>query len=388
MTTRPPIPRRDIPAGLRQRQRADGSWRVWWEPSATARARGFTPVELDASRAHWSAAEARKLGRAVTRALAEDTRATTGLRTMSALIQDYLGGSTFRRLAAKTRSDYRARMKLIDAKWGNEPVTGFSKPVMRAWYETLEATSGEWQAVAMLRIMSLLMSHAELKGWRAEDSNPCRRLKMTTPRPRSRSASWEEYDALIAAAQELGLASMECAIAMATLMGQRQTDIRTARADGFRMVRQGNMETLVWFLERSKRDNLGQIPVHPEIAPLIRLQLMRDVQHSSGVLLLDDITGAPLSESLFSKRWRKVRDHAVRNLPSLADLQFRDLRRTFGVFARAGGASVDDVGNVLGNSVAVDPRLEETYLPATFDTSSRAVAAIRRPADNDRKSAC
>lgn len=387
MTARPPVPRRDVPPGLRQRRRADGSWRVWWEPSASARAKGFTPVELDATRARWSVTEARKLGQAVTRALAEGGRATGGLRTMSALIGDYLTSGTFRRLAPKTQADYRARMKIIDAKWGGDPVPSFTKPVMRAWYETLEAASGEWQAVAMLRIMSLLMSHAELKGWRAEDSNPCRRLQMTTPRPRHRSASWAEYDALIAAARDLGLAAMECAIGMATLMGQRQTDIRTARADGFRQIDQDGTPALVWFLERSKRDNLGQIPVHPEVEPLIRARLMQGAPHESGILLLDDLTDAPMSESLFHKRFDKVRRHAARHMPALRGLQFRDLRRTFGVFARAGGASVDDIGNVLGNSVAADPQLEETYLPATFATTTRAVDAIRRPATPGKKSA-
>jgi len=386
MAPKPPIRIKDAPRGLRQRQRADGTWRVWWEPWTEARAAGYKAVDLDPGRPTWSIGIARKQAQDAARTLAGGGKMTRGsARTMSALIDNYQRSAAFRDLAPKTQADYRARMKVIGAKWGADPVTGFTKPVMRTWYETLLDKSGEWQAVALMRIMSLLFSHAELRGWRAEDSNPCRRLKMATPKPRSRSGTWAELDALLQAARDLAWPNMECAIAMAAMQGQRQTDIRTARADGFRQVQRGRKSLLVWILERSKRDNLGTMPVHDEVAPLIRARLMRNEPHPSGLLLVDDVTGQPWSEATFQARWRRVRAAAAKTHPSLMTLQFRDLRRTFGVFARAGGATVDDVGNVLGNSVAVDPTLEETYLPASFETTARAVAAVKRPKVSQKK---
>ena len=65
----------------------------------------------------------------------------------------------------------------------------------------------------------------------------------------------------------------------------------------------------------------------------------------------------------------------------------QDLRRTFGVLARSGGASRDDVGDVLGNSAGSDPQLGEIYMPPSFDTASRAVMSIRRPTADKRKKA-
>lgn len=50
------------------------------------------------------------------------------------------------------------------------------------------------------------------------------------------------------------------------------------------------------------------------------------------------------------------------------------------MLSRAGGATKDDTGDVLGNSAAVNPRLGETYMPAQLETASRAVMAIKRPA--------
>jgi integrase len=371
---------------LRQRQRADGTWRLWWEPETAVRAMGFEPVELDAGKVTWSVREAGKLNGEVEKARAAGGRIIpkAGGRTMSALIAEYQRSEMFRRLAPKTQTDYRGRMLVIDRKWGPHLVQSFSKPVMREWYETLHRASGEWQAVAQLRIMSLLFSYAELKGWRAEDSNPCRRLKMSLPQGRDRVAGWAEYDALIAAAEDLGWPVMACAIALAAMQGQRQTDIREARVDAFQEATIDGRKMLVWRFRRSKRKNLGIMPVHPDAVGRVRALLAAAVPGQE-LLLIDSATGRPLSESLFQDRWTAVRDRAAKTVPTVATLQFRDLRRTFGVWSRAGGAGKDDVGNVLGNSAANNPRLEEIYMPPSFSTTSRAIGAVKRPVAKDRK---
>jgi len=78
-----------------------------------------------------------------------------------------------------------------------------------------------------------------------------------------------------------------------------------------------------------------------------------------------------------------IRTHAAKAVPSLTAtgnvLQFRNLRRTFGTWARAGGASKGDVGDVLGNSAVTDPQLGEIYMPPSFHTAARAVFSFQRP---------
>ena len=98
-------------------------------------------------------------------------------------------------------------------------------------------------------------------------------------------------------------------------------------------------------------------------------------------LLVDEATGEAYTDDLLRRRFIAVRAAAARTRPSLLrpNLQLRDLRRTFGVLARAGGGLREDVGDVLGNSAAVDPLLNETYMPASFETASRAVLSIVRP---------
>lgn len=390
MTARAPISGKI--AGLRQRQRSDGTWRVWWEPNASARSLNFAAVELDPDRATWSVRQAKQLNLDVERARrGETSRPTTaGGRTVDALIHDYRHSRMFQRLADKTRSGYDINLNAIARKWGGRPVAEFTKPVLRTWYETLHTGSGPAQAQALIRMFSILFSHAEMMGWRPENSNPCFRLKMDSVRRRSRSATWAEFDALLTAADRLGHHAMACGIALATLTAQRQTDIINAAPGDFRRVTVGDggdrREVWAWELIRSKKDNYGIIALHDEVAWRVTTEIQSAADDQSH-LLIDEATGRPYSGDLFRKRWAAIRALAAKSQPSLRDLQFRDLRRTFAVWARAGGGLKEDIGDVLGNSAALDPQLGETYMPPSFHTAARAIQAVRRPDPEKRKKA-
>ena len=82
-----------------------------------------------------------------------------------------------------------------------------------------------------------------------------------------------------------------------------------------------------------------------------------------------------------------MRAEAAKRLPTCATLQFRDLRRTGAVWSRQGGASKSDVGDLMGNSAGQNARLATAYMPETYETSSRAIRAIRRPPSTKRDSA-
>lgn len=386
MTARPPIT--DKVTGLRQRQLADGRWRVWWEPNATARAQGFKDaVELSEAKPTWSVREAKKLNVEVARRRRGEAprRARSGGRTINALIHEYRGSRKFKSKEPATKRGYEISFRTIATKWGSNHVQEFSKPVLHAWYETLYDNSGPAQAMALVRAISILFSYAEILGWRPENSNPCFRLGMETVRRRKRSATWVEFDALLNAAERLGWHAAACGIALATLQAQRQTDVISARLSEFRQVtaNQADNEHQIWIWEliRSKKDNYGVMPLHDEVIGRVLSQVLRIRPTQIDRLLIDEATGAPYSGDLFRKRWAAIRSEAAKFAPSLITnpLQFRDLRRTFGVWARAGGGLKEDVGDVLGNSAALDPQLGETYMPPSFYTAQRAVQAVQRP---------
>lgn len=387
MKNRPKIP------NLRTRRRANGTLRVWWEPNDTARASGFTSVELDPDRMTWSEREAHRLNKQVKKGTPERTPSSAS-RTVAALIENYKGSRHFTGLAEGSKPGYRGNLNIIEQKWGHFPVREFDKPTVSTWYEANLDERGTTAAIALHRMLSILFNHAERLGWRPENSNPCTKVGAIVPKGRDRVASWAETDALIAAADELGLHAAGLAISLAVYQGQRQADILKMPLGGISEQRlidpttQAEFTSCVWTLTRQKRGTDGAMLIHPECLAPLQAQTARlndDATH----LILDEATGKPYDMYLFGKRFRAIRDHAAQSVPSLnkPTLQFRDLRRTFGNRARAGGASKSDVGDVLGNSAATNTQLQQIYMSPQFWTASRAIMGVQRPQDQEDKRA-
>lgn len=397
MTRRAKPPIADPAPRLRQRQRADGTWRVWWEPTPALRDLGFQVVELSADKPTWSNRQAQDLNTQVERARKGQARhpVREGGRTVRALIRSYTGtidqpSRQWAKLSAATQRSYRGHLSLIDTKWGDYAVSQFTTPMMQTWYETLYSNSGATQANRVLATMSILMSHAVRLGWRPENSNPCYRLDKETTRPRDRIATWDEVDQLVAAADAIGHPAIGTAVLMAVLQGQRQTDIMKARVADFAprswLDAQGQQLTgLVWMFTRSKRSTAAVLPVHPDLADRLSRTMAEATAAGRDVLLHDAIVNRAYDMDLFQKRIAAAKRHALPTCPSLATLQFRDLRRTFSTWSRMGGASWEDAGDALGNRAGQDPLLGRTYMPPQFETARRAVMAVRRPGQADDK---
>jgi hypothetical protein len=398
MTRKPKGPiatalRGDLPPRLRERQRADGTWRAWWEPEQAIRKLGFTVEALDVAAPLKAARKARDLNTQVdtARATGQAPQPRRGGTCIEDAVQDYKRGIHYTEsLAAKTRVSYDKGFRLIVEKWGDVPIADFTKPMARTWYESLHRDAGKWQAAALIRLLSILMNHAELRGWRPENSNPCTRLGVSIPKGRDRVVDWAEYDALQAAAARVGLPSIGLAMALSYLAGQRETDVLLARRGDFAQVpvrwpgTDADVMVWAWSLDRSKTGAAGSILLHDELAPAVAAVLARPAP-ADARLLVEERVGRPYDEDLFQSRLGEVRAAAIAGgdgiapCPTLETMQFRDLRRSFSVHSRRGGASVDDAGDALGNSAASNARIKGTYMPAEFFTAARAVQAVARP---------
>jgi len=400
MTRRPPNtpPAIEPRNGLRQRQRADGSRRLWWEPTLKQREAGATPQDLPAHQPGHAQREATRLTREwASRIDGKPSPATRTGRSVTTLIEDYRQSRHFttkRASTRSTRSSYTGDLRAIDAKWGPHPLALIDGVMMDRWYDALLADKGVFRARAILTMMRTLMKHAERRGWRPRGSNPVGDLEMQRPPPRARLGPWDELNALLAAARRLAMTGaggdritmrgVRLAIMLTALAGQRQTDVLAATPDQFIQItaQLPGMATprkvWVWNLIRSKRDNAGSLALHPETHAPLPLQL-RLAQGGPGTLLWDAATGNPFSKRLFWDRWRAVVDLATRDVPSVATLQWRDLRRTFGHLARAGGTEKGDVADVLGNTADTDATLAQVYMAPQLATAWRAASAIEPP---------
>ena len=386
-----PGPILDTVPGLRQRQRADGSWRIWWEPNASQSRNGAVVVDFDASKPGHATRQARALNTAAAKSVGPTAaKPRPSGRTVDDLINAYTHARAFQRLRATTQATYRADLQVIAEKWGPQLVALFDRPIVAAWYDALFAAKGVWRSKSIYRMLSIVMTHAELLGWRAENSNPCFNVHVETPPARERIATWPEIDALLAAARRLRARHVRVAILLGLYTGQRVTDLREARPDQFAsvlVIHPGDptpRPLWIWSLTQSKRRRVVTVPLHAEVIPALRTQRLL-AANGPGTLIWDVATGKPYTKDRLFRAWATVRAEAARELPSVATLQERDLRRTFGNLSRMGGAGDGDVADVLGNSAASNAQLRQIYMAPQLATALRAVSAIEKP--NPRKKA-
>jgi hypothetical protein len=390
MTRRPSLPA-DAPCldprnGLRQRKRADGSWRVWWEPTGAEGAAGALAVDLSDMKPGDAQRRADQL-----KAKAQGKAGTTPAPrqgTVDSVIADYMASRFWSGLQASTQRSYGADLRAVSAKWGPLVARAITAPEVDRWYDATLAEKGKFRARALHRMLSIVMAHAKRRG--LADANPCADIKTFAPAGRQRRGTVQELIALVAAARALRLRSVRAALMLVIFGGgQRQADVLKAMPGDFsRPALQlvgmaAPRRFLVWELTRNKRGNAGALVINPAAAPVLRLQLR--LAAARGLpLIFDDATGAAYSPRLFWKRWEAVRALAAKTEPTVATLQWRDLRRTFSNLARAGGASIDDVGDAIGNSAAQDEGLRQVYMAAQLETTARATLAVA-PLQSARK---
>lgn len=361
-----PIP--TPPAGLRQRPRADGSWRIWWEPSAAARAAGCRPVDLDPARLTWSVREAARLNRSAAVAIRRAARPPRLRRTLDDLLAAIAARpAAASRHAAETQATYARLDQRISARWGHVQVARIDKPGVWDWYLSL-LPSGQQIARMLVTRLSGLMAEAERIGWRDAGTNPARDLGLSTPPPRERTATRAELAALWQAATDTDAPHMGLAVGLSAILGQRQGDILTVTA--------ADLSGDTWSLTRAKNGTAGSLPIPPDLRPWI--DAATDRAHRLGTPALISTSAGPMLPDTFRKAWRALRDTAAGICPGIAGLQFRDLRRTCAAAAHAGGADPLDVGRLLGNATGRSPRITTTYLPATQAAAARALAAAQK----------
>lgn len=376
--------------GLRQRQRANGTWRIWWEPSARQAKLGAKPVDLS----HLRGGEAQRRASALTKEWGGDTAPPPArAQTMASLIADYMASHWYKNLRASTRSSYLSNLRTIEDKWGPQPAALITKPVVIRWYETLLAARGTNHAHVMITMLRIVFEHGLRRGWLPSGANPAANIGMAKPTPQAtRVASDAEIDALLNAADAANPA-LALALRLSVTTGQRIEDIRAAHPSHFEPAlipvpgRTDPVQGYIWRMVRSKRGNAAVIPIiDARLVDALRAAIASaDVQALGAVLLNGN--GQPYTRRRLALHFDAVRARAARALPTIAGLQWRDLRRTMGVRLRIANIGRDDVGDLLGNTLASNPDLAARYTPAQWQTTLRAVAVVSNIDQPERKKA-
>ena len=374
--------------GLRQRLRSDGTWRIWWEPTPRQAKLGAKVVDLS----HLRGGEAQRRATALTKDYAE-TAPRQRANSIDALISDYQRSFWFDKLAESTKATYRSNLRAIAEKWGPQPVSSFTGPIMTSWYESLRRARGAARAHGLIIMMQILFKHAERRGWIAKGTNPAADLGMEKPVPKATRVATEAEIAALLDAADARNSTLALALRLSVYTGQRVEDIRAARPDEFEPCAipvAGQIEPVqgyIWRMVRSKRGNAAVIPIiDARLVAQLAAQLAHPDVRAKGHVLLNR-SGQPYTRHRLAEHFETIRALAGQSLPSIAGLQWRDLRRTFGVRLRMAGVSRDDIGDVLGNTLATSADLAARYTPATSASTTRAVAAVSLLPDPQRKQA-
>ena len=225
--------------------------------------------------------------------------------------------------------------------FGGRPIADVTRAHVRHWFASLHATPAA--ADRSLPILSAILRHAEIHGYRPEGGNPCLGIRRYRRRGRERFLTLDEYRRLgtALAAREGAAPVAAAAVRLLLLTGCRQGEVRTlhwrdCRA-GHLFLRDGKTGPRTVWLSSPARSVLDRLP-------------------RTGRWILPASNGdGPMTTDTLYGFWRRLRTAA-----DLPGLRLHDLRHSYASFALRRGETVLSIGRLLGSLPVVSRLLGHT----------------------------
>lgn len=278
------------------------------------------------------------------------------------LIRAFQSSQDFLRLAERTRDDYRGKMKLIEARFGDFPLDALtdrrSRGIFKGWRDELATTSlrqADYSWVVLARILSWGLDRGLV------DANPCEKGGRLYHGTRAEKI-WTLDDE--AAFLRTAPAHLHLPLLLAVWTGQREGDLLRLPWSAY--------DGACIRLRQSKGGRRVSIPVG---APL---KAVLDATKKVGPLILTSSRGVPWTENGFRSSWRKARLKA-----GIEDRTFHDLRGTAVTRLALVGCTVPEIATITGHSLAdVQAILDAHYLhrdPALAESAIRKLERGTKP---------
>lgn len=365
----------DLPAGFKWRE-----GRPRWEPSPTRRAQGWKGCDLKDVWGKWlgkgPAVDRADAIQAAVAAWAAGAPVAPGFsniapagaekggmgpsslnpRSLGALIDAYYVSDRFLRLAPKTQSDYRSKLKrfleTLAASRDQAKVDkvkaldidvllppGFNEAgdfELELAYEALREDAGEHMAHGVMATVSAWLSWC-VKKRRIWPSNPAELVERHAPDGRIEVFEWPELVALVRAAEARGLPSIADAIVLAVDLSWSQQDLLALSwgqisADGH--VKHRRIKTGI-------AGNPPLLKIGKDRLELIRARWAPEKVRPTHVLVCE-LTGKPWAADTFRHYFAEIRAVAAKTVPDLAKKQFRDTRDTTVTYCIEGGLTLEE----------------------------------------------
>jgi integrase len=328
---------------------ADGRTEVYyyaWKGGPRLRGKYGSP-EFHAS---YNEAVARKLARA------------PGL--LMAVLQAFQRSQDFLRLADRTRTDYIAKIKLIERKFGDLPLGALAdrrtRGLFMEWRDQL-ATASRRQADYGWVVLARILSWALNRGLVA--ANPCEKGGRLYHGSRAEKVWTADDEALFI---QRAPAHLHLPLILALWSGQRQGDLLRlpwSAYDGTHI--------------RLRQSKTGARVIIPVGAPL---KAALDATPKRSTVILTSTDGKPWTADGFRSSWGKACAAA-----GITGLTFNDLRGTAVTRLAVAGCTVPEIATITGHSLRdVGAILDSNYLDRDPAMAESAIRKLERTKSGTR----
>lgn len=413
------IGKQDYPGFVMKGPLASGEMYYGWEPSPKQRKAGWKTVKLSApgvdlpaALAAWKVEHDKVTAWKSGGEAPRKVRAYTAPQTFGALLDRY-EAEKLPHLAANTQRVDMVAIRRLRPWAGKQPVHWITQDRVHKFRNVLMdgvELDGPGHAPAfhllstLRRIFTWAMAEAMPRFQLAGDKNPAADFGLRMPK--SRDQVWEEpdFEAYAKAAETLDREARErgadgdpdalelaFAVDLAAWIGQREADIiklgRANWADMTHLVEphdrpllSGNEGVVRGFqLRQGKTSRWVGVPVTGALRARVELAFADNAARTPAVatVLVCHSTGRPWNARNFIRAFDRVRQKAVAmGSNHLAELQYRDLRRTCVVRLGRLGLNDAQIAAITGHKLETIKKILEVYMPRDTAMAGSAVVAL------------
>lgn len=380
----------------------------YWQPSPRLARAGWKTVPLGpadtdaqefacitAARAHTDKVREWERGGARPASVRRIVASGTGAQLIQRFRDEHLP-----RVRASTRREYISKLNIIERWCGKEHVAHITHDAVRTFQDALlrpdkKGIAHPHRAAGTLRVLRTLFVFAERTGFIPRGTSPVYDITIANPKGRRRVWERDEQAAFIAAAIDLNMPSIALAAELAEYTAQRQGDL-IALTEGAidvvhiadpalaRRLSAGDAPPRGWHLEQAKTGAALQIVFEPGLLARVDRAIARNRARDRAAgrlvtyVLVDDATGLPFTTDGFIRAWQAALRHAIEatGKTAMADLQFRDWRRTRVVRMRRHGYNREQIASLTGHSLKSIDAMLEVYGPVDATMTAGAIAGM------------
>lgn len=259
--------------------------------------------------------------------------------------------------AESTKTEYRRKFRVIDAKWGTAPIASFNdKEFRRDVLDWRDAIAGR----ARREADNLASALARVGSWAFDRGEIDRNVLHDLPRVyRSDRVDKIWLPGHVDAFLRVASPEMALALMLAMHTGQRQGDLRR----------------LPWSAYDGERITLRQSKGGKTVAPRCTraLRAMLDGMERKGVLILTTPSGRAWTKRYFNEHWHEASLRA-----GITDLHFHDLRGTAITMLAEAGCTPLEIAAITGHTFKHVTHILETYLSRTRRLADAAIVKLDR----------